>query len=432
MNDPYGVFINSRSTLPLNRYNERKRSRNERKHDELLMNLSSESDDEFYDYYKDTATESASDFTSDSDFCQPIPVARGVNRNWINKPTMRRTQRSQVPCGIGARARTRHGSLPMITPIDHSSSYETETTNEDDYSEFSGRRHRSPPPSLLRGLSMIEELSPINNSSDDIPKVPSLQLTRNWHPLATSTTTSIGLPKTNPHHLKTISTSTPATSISSSGRCRRSVLSGFNNIMYDTLERPVSFLEKRTPRKDLGRPQSEILSSGCLSNINWKPDHFGLPTPFARRIGCKGKLELTMSISGSYLTVSVVRAVYFLDPAIAQASSYVRIEIRPNPVYNKQMRSSSEDRFCHNDQEKSFRTRLVLLSNRPQFHENFTFELRRNHYRHHDLLSVSVWITNSGNYARKQMLGCMAFPIRRLIRKANLMVLLILFHLGIT
>ncbi|VDN94431.1 unnamed protein product [Brugia pahangi] len=421
MNDPYGVFINSRSSTSLNRYNERKRGRNERKRDELLMNLSSESDDEFYDYPKDTAMESVSDLTSDSDFCQPIPVVRGANRNWINKPTMR-TRRSQVPCGIGARARTRYGSLPMITPIDHSSSYETETTNEDDDSEFSDRRHRSPPPSLLRGLSMIEELSPINDASDEIPKVPSLQLTRNWHPLATSTATSIGLPKTNPHHLKTISTSTPATSVSPSRLCRNSVLSTFNNIMYDTLERPASFFEEQTPRKDWSRPQSEVLSSGCLSSINWKSDHFGLPTPFARRIGCKGKLELTMSISGCYLTVSVVRAVYFLDPAISQASSYVRIEIRPNPVYNKRIRSSSEDRFSHNGQEKSFRTRLVLLSNRPQFHENFTFQLRRNHYRHHDLLSVSVWITNAGNSVRKQMLGCMAFPIRRLIRKANLMV----------
>ncbi|VDK88250.1 unnamed protein product [Litomosoides sigmodontis] len=425
MNDPYGVFVNSRSTASSSHYNDRKRSRSERKqHNAILMSLSSESDDEFYDYRKDRAMESVSDLTSDSDFCQPIPVARGANRNWISKPTMRRTRRSQVPCGIGARARTRHGSLPIITPIDHSSSYETETTNEDDDSEFNDRRHCSPPPSLLRGLSMIEELSPINDLSDDVPKVPSLQLTRNWHPLATSTTTSIGLPKTNPHHLKTISTSTPATSVSSSGQCRRSVLSAFNNVMYDALERPASFFDEQTPRKDWSRPQSEVLSNGCLSSMNWKSDHFGLPTPFARRIGCKGKLELTMSISGSYLTVSVVRAIYFLDPAIAQASSYVRVEIRPNPMYNKRIRSNSEDRYSHNDQEKSFRTRLVLLSNRPQFHENFTFQLRHNHYRHHDLLSVSVWITNAGSSARKQMLGCMAFPIRRLIRKANLMVLI--------
>uniref|UniRef100_A0A915PLC4 C2 domain-containing protein n=1 Tax=Setaria digitata TaxID=48799 RepID=A0A915PLC4_9BILA len=433
--DPYGVFINSRPVLKLNRYNERKRGRRERRNNEILMNLSSESDDELCGYDKDMAMESVSDITSDSDFCQPIPVVRGANRNWINKPTMRRTRRSQVPCGIGARARTRHGSLPMMTPIDHSSSYETETTNEDDDSEFSYQKHRSPPPSLLRGLSMIEELSPINGSSDDIPKVPSLQLSRNWHPLATSTTTSIGLPKTNPHHLKTISTSTPATSVSSSGRCKSSVLSAYNNIMrteppitagkISSNHRKVMLQLKtvqQTPRKEWGRPQSEILSGGCLSNTNWKPDHFGLPTPFARRIGCKGKLELTMSISGCYLTVSIVRAVYFLDPAISQASSYVRIEIRPNPLYNKRIRSSSEDRFSHNKQEKSFRTRLVLLSNRPQFHENFTFELRRNHYRHHDLLSVSVWITNADNSARKRMLGCMAFPIRRLIRKANLMV----------
>lgn len=52
MNDPYGVFINSRSTPSLNHYNDRKRSRSERKHGAVLMNLSSESDDEYYDYRK--------------------------------------------------------------------------------------------------------------------------------------------------------------------------------------------------------------------------------------------------------------------------------------------------------------------------------------------------------------------------------------------
>lgn len=43
---------------------------------------------------------------------------------------------------------------------------------------------------------------------------------------------------------KTISTSTPATSVSSSGHCRRSVLSAFNNIIYDALERPASFFDE--------------------------------------------------------------------------------------------------------------------------------------------------------------------------------------------
>lgn len=52
MTDPYGVFIIPRSTLSSNHYNERKCARNERKHDERLMNLSSESDDEFYEYAK--------------------------------------------------------------------------------------------------------------------------------------------------------------------------------------------------------------------------------------------------------------------------------------------------------------------------------------------------------------------------------------------
>ncbi|VDO38011.1 unnamed protein product [Onchocerca flexuosa] len=52
MNDPYGVFINSHSTLSLNRFNERKRGRHERRQDEILMNLSSESEDEFYNCHK--------------------------------------------------------------------------------------------------------------------------------------------------------------------------------------------------------------------------------------------------------------------------------------------------------------------------------------------------------------------------------------------
>ncbi|VDM96177.1 unnamed protein product [Thelazia callipaeda] len=408
MNGTYGVFINSCPNRSRNHYTERKRIRRGQKRNEKLMNLSSDSDDELYDYHKgavifNIVMESASDITSDSDFCQPISVARGANCSWINEPTMRRfrSRKSQVPCGIGARARTRHGSSPVVMRVDHSSSYDTETTNdEDDDWEFRNKRHRSPPPSLLRGLSMIEELSPINDSSTDIPKVPSLQLSKNWHPLATSTTTSIGLPKTNPHHLKSIATSTPTlSSISSGGRHPSSILSNYNNMIYDTLERPASFFEEQTPRNDKSRPQSEIISNVGLSNINWKPDHFGLPAPFARRIGCKGKLQLTMSISGCYLTVSVVRAVYFLDPALTQASSYIRVEIKHNPMYIKRIRSSSEDRYGYVGREKSFRTRLIPLNNRPQFYENFTFELRRHHYRHHDLLSASVWITNADNSA---------------------------------
>uniref|UniRef100_A0A914RCT9 C2 domain-containing protein n=1 Tax=Parascaris equorum TaxID=6256 RepID=A0A914RCT9_PAREQ len=126
----------------------------------------------------------------------------------------------------------------------------------------------------------------------------------------------------------------------------------------------------QTPSKEWSRPPSEALSSGYVAN--WRPDHFGLPAPFARRIGCKGKLHLTMSLSGRYLIVSVVKAIFFLDPCQSQASSYVRVELKRNPRYNKRMRSSSEDRYCQCDREQSFRTRLVPLNNHPLFYENFT------------------------------------------------------------
>ncbi|VDK33507.1 unnamed protein product, partial [Gongylonema pulchrum] len=254
--------------------------------------------------------------TSDSDFCQPpIPIARGANRNWISRPTLNRLRRNQGPSK--AETRSHYASMyAMMAPNDCSSSFEAETTNEeDDDLEFADRNHRSHAP-LIRGLSMIEELSPIVDSSDEmIPKVPSLQLTRNWHPLATSTTTSmhqVGLPKTNPHHSKMIATSTPTSSAAAIGMRYRGPLSNVynndNNNSYDALERPESFFEN-TPRLEWSRPQSKILSTaGGFPNTNWKSDHFGLPAPFARRIGCKGKLQLTMSVSGCLLTVSVVQA----------------------------------------------------------------------------------------------------------------------------
>uniref|UniRef100_F1KVV1 Regulator of G-protein signaling rgs-7 n=2 Tax=Ascaris TaxID=6251 RepID=F1KVV1_ASCSU len=416
MCDVYGG-IKPRTTLNLHKFNERKRGRDDEKERETLMNLSSDIDD---DGYTDDELESPSDITSDSDFCRPMPVARGADRHWNTKGFERRSRRSHVPCGIGARARLRFGSLSTIAPVDHSSSLET--TNDDDelcdlYAAVS-KKHRSPP-RLLKGLSMIEELSPIGDPGDiDIPKVPSLQLSRNWRPLQTSTTTSvhhIGVPKTNPRHAKCTqaASSTPRIAIG----VRNSVLS-HNVAVYDALERPLSFFEE-TPSKDWSRPASEALSSGYIAN--WKPDHFGLPAPFARRIGCKGKLHLTMSLSGRYLIVSVVKAVFFLDPYQSQASSYVRVELKRNPRYNKRMRSSSEDRYCQCDREQSFRTRLVPLNNHPLFYENFTFELHRRNYQNHDLIGISVWITNADNTSRKRMLGCMAFPVRRLIKKANMM-----------
>ncbi|VDK58956.1 unnamed protein product [Anisakis simplex] len=340
--------------------------------------------------------ESPSDITSDSDFHRPMPVARGADRHWLTRGRERRSRRAQVPCGIGAHARLRFDSISTIAPVDHSSSF------EDDDDELYGlytpvTKGRSSPPRLLRGLSMIEELSPIGDPEDvDVPKVPSLQLTRNWRPLQTSTTTSvhhIGLPKTNPRHINKVYAQATSSTPRVRGNNRNSVLS-YNVAEYDALERPLSFFEEE-PSKEWSRPNSQILSSVYHAASNWKPDHFGLPAPFARRIGCKGKIHLTMSLSGRFLTISVVKATFFLDPCQSQASSYVRVEMKRNPRYKKQLRSCSEDRFYETEHEQSFRTRLVPLNNRPNFYENFSL--------------------------RKRMLGCMAFPVRRLIKKANMM-----------
>ncbi|VDK17440.1 unnamed protein product [Anisakis simplex] len=437
MCDLYNANKRNRKALNLHSLNDRKRIREDATAPEsdTLMNLSSDLDEE------DFTDESPSDITSDSDFHRPMPVARGADRHWLTRGRERRSRRAQVPCGIGAHARLRFDSISTIAPVDHSSSF------EDDDDELYGlytpvTKGRSSPPRLLRGLSMIEELSPIGDPEDvDVPKVPSLQLTRNWRPLQTSTTTSvhhIGLPKTNPRHINKYAQATSSTP-RVRGNNRNSVLS-YNVAEYDALERPLSFFEEvrgdyfrqicqaetrnysHEPSKEWSRPTSQILSSVYHAASNWKPDHFGLPAPFARRIGCKGKIHLTMSLSGRFLTISVVKATFFLDPCQSQASSYVRVEMKRNPRYKKQLRSCSEDRFYETEHEQSFRTRLVPLNNRPNFYENFSFELHRRNYHHHDLIGVSVWITNADNTSRKRMLGCMAFPVRRLIKKANMMV----------
>ncbi|VDM42868.1 unnamed protein product [Toxocara canis] len=361
-----------RTTLKLHKFNERKRAHEDDKERRALMNLSSDIEDE-RDDYSDDESDSPSDITSYSDLCRPMPVARGADRHWNTKGGDRRSRRNQVPCGIGAHARLRFGSLSTIAPVDQSSSFETTNDDEDELCDLYtpvNMQLRSPP-RLLRGLSMIEELSPIAGPDDtDIPKVPSLQLSRNWRPLQTSTTTSVhhvGQPKTNPHHVKCVQTSS-STPRFGGGSARKSVLS-YNAAVYDALERPLSFFEE-TPSKDWSRRTSAILSSGHTAN--WKPDHFGLPAPFARRIGCKGKIHLTMSLSGRFLIVSVIKAIFFLDPCQSQASSYVRVELKRNPRFNKKMRSSSEDRFCLSEREQSYRTRLVPLNNQPLFYENFT------------------------------------------------------------
>ncbi|MFH4975380.1 hypothetical protein AB6A40_002089 [Gnathostoma spinigerum] len=386
------------SVLTSHNINERKRVRQEEipSHVHALMNLSSDFDDdeEEIECSRGCSNDSQSDFTFDGGHRRPMPVSRGANHRWNSKGVGKHNvRRSQVLCGLGARARLEFGSLSTIAPIDSSS---LESTNEDEDDELSelyapiSKENRSPP-RLLKGLTMIEEISPILDPDDDFPKIPSLQLNRDWRPLQTSTTTSVhhvGQPKTNPRVIKA-TCSTPRRNGPNGGP----ILS-YNNALLDGLERPMSFFDE-TPSKEWSAPK--FISSTSAST--WKPDHFGLPAPFARKIGCKGKLHLTMSISGRFLTVSITRGYFFLDPCQSHASSYVRVEIKRNPRYHKRRRSSSEDRSSLRSEyhEQNFRTRLVPLNNRPQFFENFTFELHRRHYHNHDMLGVSVWATNADN-----------------------------------
>lgn len=71
------------------------------------------------------------------------------------------------------------------------------------------------------------------------------------------------------------------------------------------------------------RPRSEypLFNYGT----SWKPEHIGLPGAMARKLGCKGKLNLTISLYRRYMTVNIIKAYYCLDPYQPPASSFIKV-----------------------------------------------------------------------------------------------------------
>ncbi|VDD95595.1 unnamed protein product [Enterobius vermicularis] len=312
-----------RTTLKLHRLSKRKWGKSD---DEAMLSSDSDEEDE-------NCFDMDNDILSDSDSCDPMPVARGPQKHWYSKGC---SQRCKYRSHSSRRMKSnlQFGSLSTICPVNHSSSFELSNDCNDDTDdlylvELSSVHFDS----VLFCFVLFYELSPItasngeDNGKDE--KAPKSRLL--WRPLQTSTTTSMPycLPKTNPHHVKCSQAPSSTPRLGPLGPLR-----SLNTGTGHGDKRPSSYHEQLSPKlwgttsstasttTAAVRPRSEypLFNYGT----SWKPEHIGLPGAMARKLGCKGKLNLTISLYRRYMTVNIIKAYYCLDPYQPPASSFIK------------------------------------------------------------------------------------------------------------
>ncbi|KAK5977849.1 Regulator of G protein signaling domain protein [Trichostrongylus colubriformis] len=358
-------------------------------------------EDDRYSY-----SESDSDSSSDNSPSLPrfqLPKMR-TDDKWLRDKRLLRKSSYGMP-SRGHLKPTDSSSLSTI-PSNFSSLLES-TNDDDDLSDLytpvqKSSRHRVPPV-----FAIPQELSPVvGDSIDEPPNVPSLRLQRDWRPQQTSTTTSFqpfvsSLPKTNPHHVPKFVSSTPRASVAG-----RIPMYSYNQIIEGT-SRPSSYYGEETCEfPTSSRPQVENVKPTF-----YRPENFGLPTGVAKNVGSEGILFLSMTLCGNQLNVTINEGVYFQDPYQPQISSYVRVEMR--------RRCGNTRKRHYREKIQSYKTRNWMATNRPAFNEKFTFYIDDDNY-FRDLLTISVYkLKVDSHQQRMRMLGCMTFPVKRLMKKAR-------------
>ncbi|WKY14174.1 hypothetical protein Q1695_000042 [Nippostrongylus brasiliensis] len=357
-------------------------------------------EDDHYSY-----SESDSDSSSDNSPSLPrfqLPRSR-TDEKWLRDKRLRKSQYT-----ASSRGHMKPGDSSSLSTIPSNfSSLLESTTEEVDLSDLytpvqKSTRHRVSPV-----FALPQELSPVmGNSIDEPPSVPSLRLQRDWRPQQTSTTTSFqpfvsSLPKTNPHHGPKFVSSTPRTSTAG-----RIPMYSYNQII-EGVSGPSSYC---------GEDSCEFQSSSRAQTENvkptfYRPENFGLPTGVAKNVGSEGILFLSMTMCGNHLNVTINEGVYFQDPYQPQISSYVRVEMR--------RRCGNSRKRHYREKIQSYKTRNWIATNRPVFNEKFTFFVDEDNY-FRDLLTVSVYkLKPDSHQQRMRMLGCMTFPVKRIMKKAR-------------
>uniref|UniRef100_A0AC34QZK9 C2 domain-containing protein n=1 Tax=Panagrolaimus sp. JU765 TaxID=591449 RepID=A0AC34QZK9_9BILA len=260
-----------------------------------------------------------------------------------------------------------------LTKFHSLSTIHTPNDSSDDELAF---RKRKPP----RALEMIKEISPILPVSSDreteLPPMMPLKMTKEFQPLQTSTTTSFYphmMPKTNP---RLTAPSTP------------------RNLKFNLDDFRPGFVEKRRMAK---------------------PEHFGLPSQVARRYGSNGILYLKIAVSRRLtLRVQVRNAIFFLDPS-QPINSFVAVEIKRKPTSSRKRLKPSRQRVYH-----EVSTRTVLNDNSPKYSEDLRLKLARESIEENNILSISVYSEiQHGNMNEKELIGCMAFPLKKMFEKID-------------
>uniref|UniRef100_A0A1I7UPZ7 C2 domain-containing protein n=1 Tax=Caenorhabditis tropicalis TaxID=1561998 RepID=A0A1I7UPZ7_9PELO len=142
-----------------------------------------------------------------------------------------------------------------------------------------------------------------------------------------------------------------------------------------------------------------------------RPEDFGLDNAYAKHKDIRGIIFLSMSLCGRRLTLNVQDAAYFRNPLQTQiVSSYVSAVLIHRP--NTDTRRGTKPDEC-------YRTCLVTNCSSPSFDESFHFTFAENCAR--DYLIVNVYEMDAVNSDRKKVLGCMSFPVSRILKKASQM-----------
>ncbi|CAI4226965.1 unnamed protein product [Auanema sp. JU1783] len=390
-----------------------------------------------YEAETDSSEEDNDSDSGDSEPCirPTLKSSRVVDRRYRDHRSLRPT------LGVAARNRLRSQPIDAYSSTTYSSSnLETTTeTNETDPSDLYtpipyNRSRRSP----ARHLLMDEDISPVRPEHQFVaPSVPSL-IKRNFQPTLTSTTTSIHkifpIPKTNPRLGGGMVCSTPRSSSSGRGPFF-SLTTSYAQALNMEKQRPKSYYGTEADTSsfwDNTRAASLRSIPETVNSGYYRPENFGLHAAYAKNRNTKGIMFLTMTMSGNMLTVAIHNAVYFLESG-PSVCSFVQAELRTR---EKEDRHEHRKRHYHHDrndrrernehsqqsnkEKQCFRTDLVPSTNKPEFKTVFQFQLST-HRR--ASLFICVWAMSAEhagfNINKKKMLGCMTFPISRLLAKAR-------------
>ncbi|EGT30285.1 hypothetical protein CAEBREN_25143 [Caenorhabditis brenneri] len=290
-------------------------------------------------------------------------------------------------------------------------------------------------------LSAIEEMSPLQSStyssSSEGPRMSSFRNPSGWNPQHTSTTTSFQpllplRPSTSsnrnngnggfkvPMSPSPMLCSTPRTEKMfrknpKYGRHHGSALTlsesrdeGSSSQSSDRAVTPDPWMlegsENRNPNKS-----DERIHLPAKAKV-WLPEHFGLDNAFAKNKDIRGIIFLSISLCGRRLTLNIQDAAYFRKPSQSSTvTSYVS-----GLLFHRPSSSSSKSK-----PDEVYRTRYIPNSSSPSFDEIMHFTLAENCAR--DSLIVTIYEIEEVHGQKKRVLGCMTFPVNRILKKASVL-----------